>query len=80
MTSLNLVFQRNSWIYKLASIIVSLAFLTLATLAIYSTLTTYLFRPPVKSTYGESGIRSKDKSFNSQPLENIMVLPVIFLP
>lgn len=80
MTSVNLVFRRNSWTYKLASIIVSLAFITLATLAIYSTLTTYLLRPPVKPTYGELGIRSKDKSFNSQPLENIMVLPVIFLP
>jgi len=80
VTSLNLVFQRNSWTYKLASIIFSLAFLTLATLAIYSALTTYLFRPPVESTYGELGIRSKDKSFNSQPLENIMILPVIFLP
>jgi len=79
VTSLSSVFQRNSWIYKLASIIVSLAFLTLATLAIHSTLTTYLLKPPAKPICRKLDTRSRGESLNSQPLENIMMLPVIFL-
>jgi len=74
------VFQRDSWVYKLASVIVSLAFLTLATLAIYSVLTTYIFQPPADKSPAELGTRSE--FFNPQSLENInlLILPVIFLP